>query len=210
MKNRNKLIKGFAFSLISGLMLMGLNACKKDEATNVLNPGDYLNLNIGSSWNYSTTGSATTAFKVTAEDSMYIYKSLNYRLFKTNTAGAITRNYYNYKNGNYSVLVMDADGTMQDIVYLKDSTQVGKRWSKSIKGAGGIMKAYNYEVIDNNNKTVAGTNYTQVVHVRLTIPSTAYTSDAYYAPKIGLILSDDDYASSGSNYHTELTSHTLK
>ena len=35
-------------------------------------------------------------------------------MYKTNTAGVISRNYYRYSKGNYSVLVLDADGATQE------------------------------------------------------------------------------------------------
>lgn len=211
MKYTNKIFKILTLPLIVVNTIIGFDSCKKADTTaQSLPPGSYINSNVGSSWDYATTGTSNTNFTVTVEDSVFSFNAMNFRLFKTNTAGVVSRNYYNYRNGNYSVLVLDAVGVTQEIVYLKDSTQVGMKWSKSIKGAGGIMKDYNYQVIENIDKTLGGITYKQVAHIRLNIPSTGFTSDAYYAPKVGLILSDNIYASSNSNYHTELKSCALK
>lgn len=193
------------------VIVLGL-ACKKETSSNNPSPGEFLNNNVGSTWDYSVTGSNNAEWKVSVEDSILINNAKNFQLFKSNFvgSGAIARNYYRYANGNYSTLVKDADGINQEIVYLKDSTQAGKNWSKSIKGSGGVLQDYQYKVIETTTKSVSGVNYDRVVHVQLTIPNLGYTAEAYYAPKVGLIQLDENYASSGSDYHTLLKSHNLK
>ena len=199
-----------SFVIVSATLIFGLGACKKNSAKSMPGPGEYLNSKVGSNWSYSTTGTSSSDWTVKVEDSTALYLSNNFQMYKTNTAGVISRNYYRYSKGNYSVLVLDAVGATQDIVYLKDSTQTGKKWSKSIKGLGGILKQYNYEVIETGSKTIRSKSFENVVHIRLNIPSLGYTSDAYYAPKVGLVMVDDDYASSGNAYHTEIKSYDLK
>jgi hypothetical protein len=199
-----------SFAMVMATLIFGFGSCKKDPVKSTPQPGEYLNSNVGSNWSYSTTGTSSSNWTVKVEDSSVLYLSNKFQMYKTNTAGVITRNYYRYSKGNYSVLVLDADGATQEIVYLKDSTQTGKKWSKSIKGLGGILKQYNYEVIETGSKTVGSKSFENVVHIRLNIPSMGYTSDAYYAPKVGLIMVDDDYASSSSAYHTEIKSYDLK
>ena len=197
-------------TLILVACIFALGSCKKDPVKSMPAPGEYLNTKVGSNWSYSTTGTSNSDWTVKVEDSSVLYLTNKFQMFKTNAAGAISRNYYRYNKGNYSVLVLDADGVTQEIVYLKDSTQTGKRWSKAIKGTGGILKEYQYEVIETGSKTVGSMSFENVVHIRLTIPSLGYTSNAFYAPKVGLIWVDDEYASSGNTYHTEVKSYDLK
>lgn len=199
-----------AFVLVSLLGIM--ESCEKDPIAKGPVAGEYLISTPGSSWTYALSGSKTADWEVKAEDSSFIYQFNTYRQFKSNYVGtgAVINNYYRYNQGNYTTLVKDAENVYQEIVYLKDSTQTGKRWTKAIKGAGGIMQEYRYEVMETISKTVAGINYDRVVHIQLTIPNLAYTADAYYAPNVGLVQLDEDYASSGNTYHTELKSKSLK
>lgn len=210
MNSAASIFKRLLIAVVSATLIFGMGACQKDPVKSLPGPGDYLNSKVGSNWSYSTTGTSNSDWTVKVEDSTVLFSTNTFQLYKTNTAGVISRNYYRYSKGNYSVLVLDAVGATQEIVYLKDSTQTGKKWSKSIKGLGGILKEYNYEVIETVSKTVGSKSFENVVHIRLTIPSLGYTSDAYYAPKVGLVMVDDDYASSGNAYHTEIKSFDLK
>ena len=118
--------KGLTFALVSATLIFGMGACEKDPVKSMPGPGEYLNSKVGSNWSYSTTGTSSSDWTVKVEDSTALYLSNTFQMYKTNTAGVISRNYYRYSKGNYSVLVLDADGATQEIVYLKDSTQTGK------------------------------------------------------------------------------------
>ena len=207
--NLNKINK-FIVSLIIVVSAFTFNACRENSSSDIIpvsNAGQYLNLNTGSSWEYSADGSTnTTVVKVT--DSTKLAFTKNYKIFHSTTLGVTTSNYYTYKNGNYYLLIAKTAGGYEELIYLKDSSEVGKKWSATVS-PNGTSVVYNYEVKENGlTQTINGTTYTNVVHVKLTVPISGYTADAYYAPKVGLIKSDA--ITSGVTSKTELKSYTLK
>ncbi len=206
--NSNK-IKTLFLSLIIIVSALTFNACKdsSSDTVPVSTAGQYLNLNAGSTWEYSTDGSANTAV-VTVIDSTKLAFTKNYKVFHSATLGTTSSNYYTYKNGNYYLLIAKTAGGYEELVYLKDSSEVGKKWSATVSPSGTAV-VYNYEVKENGlTKTINSTTYTNVVHLKLTVPISGYMADAYYAPKVGLIKSDA--VNSGVTSITELKSYSLK
>ncbi len=93
--------------------------------------GQFLNLNVGSNWEYSTDSAINTTI-VKVVDSTKIMNSKTYKIFHSTYQGALTRNFYSYKNGNYYLLVESTTGNYEELVYLKDSNEVGKKWSQTL------------------------------------------------------------------------------
>ncbi len=169
--------------------------------------GQFLNLNKGSSWNYSLNG-ADTFTVVTASDSSKPAFNKVYTVFHNLYLGSVTRSYFTYRLGNYYSLITNTPGVYEEVVYLKDSMEIGKKWNSTVL-IGGNPYLHEYEVLENNlSITVNGTEFKQVVHVKLKVTSTGYSSDCYYAPKIGLIKNAEIIG--GNSFVSEIRGYTLK
>ena len=204
-------LKVILLHLILILLVFNFNACKKKETDpeppKTLEAGGFLNLNKGSTWDYITDGSANPN-TITVTDSSKLAFGKDYTIFHSTIQGTTSRVFYAFKNGNYYLLVATTATDYEELVYLKDSIEVGKKWTTSVTSSG-VPVIHNYEVLENGlTKTVNGMNFTDVVHVKLTIPISGYTADAYYAPNVGLIKSDE--VSVGITYATELKSYIMK
>ena len=139
---------------------------------------------------------------------IFFFFSKNYKVFYTTVSGVTSRSYYTFKNGNYYLLVPTSTTTFEELIYLKDSNSVGKKWSLSINYNGSPV-VHNYEVIENGiSKTINGLNFSNVVHVKLSIPVSGYVANSYYSPKVGLIKTDE--LSGGNTYVTEIKSYSIK
>jgi len=197
------------FILILVVFTLIVQSCKKSDPpkTNTSTAGQFLNQKTGSTWKY-TTNNADSLNKVLVLDSSKLAYGKNYTVFYSLFSGSTTRNFYTYKQGNYYSLVASTANTYEEIIYLKDSTEIGKKWKKSIN-IGGTSYLYEYAIVANNiDITVNGLNFTNVVMVKLTIESTGYSAFSYYAPSVGLIKTDEVIAS--VPYTTEIKSYTLK
>jgi hypothetical protein len=197
-------------ALVSVMVSMvTLFACKSDEAdpTPVSTAGQYLTLHPGSKWEYIEKDSGFIN-SIVVLDSARTAFAKTYLAFKSSYRGYNSKNYYAYKNGNYFILIPGNGSADQELIYLKDSTALGTKWSATAT-INSASLLHEYEVVETNlNKTVNGLSFSNVVHVRLKIVSTGYVGDFYYAPNAGLIKSDEVIAS--VNYGYELKSYQLK
>lgn len=193
--------------VLVGVLLVSLNtlnSCKdKGSDTIVISTaGQYLNQAVGSNWEYFFNGSSNT-ITVKVIDSTKMLLAKTYRQFLSTDSTGSSTNYYAYKDGSYYSLYIGSNGK-EELIYLKDSNEVGKKWVSVVTSAG-FKIPYSYEVIENNlTKIVNGITYNNVVHVKLTIQTTGYIVDSYYSPKVGLIKSD------AASSITELKKYTLK
>jgi len=179
----------------------------EDQPGSISTKGQFLNLNKGSSWNYSLNGSDTFTV-VTASDTSKASFNKVYTLFHNVYLGSVSRSYFTYRSGNYYSLVTNTPGVFDEVVYLKDSIELGKQWKSSVL-IGGNPYLHEYEVIENNlSLTVKGVVFNNVVHVKLKVVSTGYSSDSYYAPKVGLIKSFEII--SGNSFLSEIRGYSLK
>ena len=203
---KSHFLKKMLLATVVFVSIFSFHSCKtKDSDTQpdpVSTDGQYLNLNNGSNWEYVINGSSNTT-TVEVIDSTKILFSKSYRQFLSTDSTGSSKNYYAYKDGSYYSLYVGLNGN-EELVYLKDSNEVGKKWVSVVTSAG-FKIHYMYEVKENNlTKIVNGVTYSNVIHVKLTIQESGYIADSYYAPKVGLIKSD------AASSITELKKYTLK
>jgi len=201
------LIASFSIVLVSSTCF--ISSCTKDVITPAVNTnGQYLNSNKGSMWDY-TIDSAGNTSKVEVTDSIVMAFGKRFTNFhNTYPSGTVYRNFYTYQDGQYSIMITSAAGTQQELIYLKDNVKVGDKWNNTVTPVSTPL-LYEYEVTGIGlNKMVNTLTFSEVVKVHCTISSINYQSDAFYAPKVGLIQLDEDYTS--AKYSTKLKSYLLK
>ena len=201
------LLISFSIVLVSSTCF--ISSCTKDVKTPTSNTnGQYLNSNKGSSWVY-TIDSAGNTSKVEVTDSIVMAFGKRFTNFhNTYPSGTVYRNFYTYKDGQYSMMITSAAGTQQELTYLKDNVKEGDKWSNTVTPVSTPL-LYEYEVTGiGGTRMVNSLTFIDVVRVHCTIASINYQSDAYYAPKVGLIELAEDYAT--AKYSTKLKSCLLK
>jgi hypothetical protein len=201
------LIASFSIVLVSSTCF--ISSCTKDVITPAVNTnGQYLNSNKGSMWDY-TIDSAGNTSNVEVTDSIVMAFGKRFTNFhNTYPSGTVYRNFYTYQDGQYSMMITSAAGTQQELIYLKDNVKVGDKWNNTVTPVSTPL-LYEYEVTGIGlNKMVNTLTFSEVVKVHCTISSINYQSDAFYAPKVGLIQLEEDYTS--AKYSTKLKSYLLK
>jgi hypothetical protein len=201
------LIASFSIVLVSSTCF--ISSCTKDVITPAVNTnGQYLNSNKGSMWDY-TIDSAGNTSKVEVTDSIVMAFGKRFTNFhNTYPSGTVYRNFYTYQDGQYSMMITSAAGTQQELIYLKDNVKVGDKWNNTVTPVSTPL-LYEYEVTGIGlNKMVNTLTFSEVVKVHCTISSINYQSDAFYAPKVGLIQLEEDYTS--AKYSTKLKTYLLK
>lgn len=210
-----KYIKTFLFISFSIVLVSStclISSCTKDTPTLADNTnGQYLNLKPGSSWVYTidTLGSTSS---VTVTDSTIIAFGKGFMNFHSKySSGQEYRNFYSCINGLYSMVITSSAGLQQELIYLKDKVMVGDKWNSVITPLTAPFN-YEYEVKGLGlTRMVNGNTFNQVVWIHCIVSSGStitYQSDAYYAPKIGLIELNEDYTT--AKYSTKLKSYSLK
>jgi hypothetical protein len=201
------LIASFSIVLVSSTCF--ISSCTKDVITPAVNTnGQYLNSNKGSMWDY-TIDSAGNTSKVEVTDSIVMAFGKRFTNFhNTYPSGTVYRNFYTYQDGQYSMMITSAAGTQQELIYLKDNVKVGDKWNNTVTPVSTPL-LYEYEVTGiGGTRMVNSLTFSDVVRVHCTIASINYQSDAYYAPKVGLIELEEVYTT--SKYSTKLKSYLLK
>ena len=198
-----------SFSLVLVSSTCFISSCTKDAITPASNTnGQYLNSNKGSSWVY-TIDSAGNTSKVEVTDSVVMAFGKKFTNFhNTYPSGTVYRNFYTYQDGQYSIMITSAAGTQQELIYLKDNVKEGDKWSNTVTPVSTPL-LYEYEVTGiGGTRMVNSLTFSDVVRVHCTVASINYQSDAYYAPKVGLIELAEDYTT--AKYSTKLKSYLLK
>lgn len=198
--------------------------CKKDDSSTTT--ADYSPLTIGSTWtyNYKQNASTPTVFTVTATaNDTTVGNGKKYKIL-TSTQGINT---YMLKSGHdyYRFVSYPTVGiSNHEEHYLKDNVAVNSTWSDTANfaypGATFSLTAnLVYKIVGTGvDTTVNGTNYNDVIHVRLTasVPLLAPDiggGDFYYAKNIGMIYSSISLASAGQPSFSstqQLASHEIK
>jgi hypothetical protein len=200
------------FFLVVTLVLFTLlnETCINTKAALHIPPllnGKFINLKPNSSWIYITTGAVTDTNKTVIIDSIQNAFGKNFQIFHSHSSsGYIGRGGSTFLNGNYYSLNKAPNGTFFESNYLKDSNEVGKKWTEVLKI--GTITSYNtYEVIDNNlSKIIRGRRYSNVIHIRG--KSTYSNSDNYYAPYVGLI--ETNFTVNSTKCSVQLMDYNLK
>lgn len=187
-----------------------LTQCKKSND----NPdgGDYLPLTIGSNWTYLSNGTTST-ITVSSKDTVALGRT--YKVF-TNSNGP---NQYHVKSGNeyyrFATFQNFFPNGVEEL-YLKSDGNVNTNWQFSVNvnfGGIPIPVTASYTITEKGiTKNVQGKNYTDVVHVVMTLSSGLGNGDFYYAKGVGMISSSLNITVPGSTTSNtaELTAYEIK
>lgn len=190
--------------LFGALLAMPLffAACDKDNSDDNQNTVSYQPTTTGSTWQYESENKLTsteTEYTLTATDKDTSVGGKSYNVF-TNSGGA---NEYYYSSGNdyYQFGGIAGITGNTELLYLKAT---GSAWDETktvnIPGLGDASVKLNYTLVETiPSMTVAGTAYTNVLHVKVELsnisvsglPITVASQDLhfYYAPNVGRIKS---------------------
>lgn len=216
------------------IIFLTISSCKKDNNDDQPQVPDiiYMNQAAGSTWNYRETNASdgptvTSDYLITATAKDTSIENKSYHVYSYSYGGSKYLNrtnsdYYEYDSLNGYL------GKAIERLYLRSNLNINGTWSQASSvmipnTAFSVNVKLNNQIIDKNDRTVNGTLYTGVIHVRSTITSTDIPAnnlqsaiDSYFAPKVGLIenstLIDLDYLGIKSHIDvkTILTSSVLK
>lgn len=210
------------------VILIIFSACKKENKEN--QPGDpvksYVNTVAGSKWIYhevnASTGTAVESdYSVTSLAKDTTIDTKKYHIYTYSYGGSKYLNqsnsdYYEYDSLNGYL------GKSVERLYLKANLPLNGTWSQdvSVPVTMGITinVKLNNQIKEKGEKTVNGTTYSDVIHVKSTLTSTDIPADkltsgidSYFAPGYGMIenhtVIDVDYM--GINNHVDIQT-TLK
>ena len=198
-----------SFSIVFVSSTCFISSCTKDVITPAPNTsGQYLNSNKGSSWVYTIDSAGNTSEVEVTDSTVMAFGKKFTNFHNTYPSGTVYRNFYSYQDGQYSIMITSAAGTQQELIYLKDNVKEGDKWSNTVTPVSTPL-LYEYEVTGiGGTRMVNSLTFSDVVRVHCTIASINYQSDAYYAPKVGLIELNEDYTT--AKYSTKLKSYSLK
>ena len=198
--------------------------CKKDSSSPTTATVNYSPLTAGSTWTYNYTENASAnlpfTLTVTGKDTV-----VNSRTYKVLTSSDATQNKYLAKSdSNYYRFASFANIGSFEELYLKDNRDVNGTWTatQTFNYSGSAIPAnLTYLVKEKGvSRTVNGTVYNSVIHVRLDISvmlpiignSNIGGGDFYYAKDIGLIENSISVGALGQTFtSTEtLTAHQIK
>lgn len=193
--------------------LMMFTQCKKKSDKQFT--GDFLPLNVGTNWTYISNG-VTSKLTVTNKDTVAL--SRTYRVVN-DTNGP---NQYHGKSGNDYYRFASFQGFLPNGVeelYLKGDQSVNGTWQFIVNvmfGTIPIPVTAKYTIVENGiTKNVQGKNYSDVVHVVLSLNSALGNNgggDFYYAKGIGMISSTLNIIVPGNSTTntTELVAYEIK
>lgn len=208
------------------------SACKKNNSNSSVSTDVYLNTTQGSSWSYTQTDKSGTKppsnYTVTSSSKDTTINSRKYHVYDYSYGGSEYlgvdgHDYYQYDS------IPVSGGINIERLFLKDNASAGTTWNQdfslTIPGVPlPVPLTVSNKIAEKGiNRTVNGTNYSNVIHVSTSlssglIPSSSFSSsiDSYYAPRYGLIENTTvihlDYLglTEDINVNTELTGSSLK
>ena len=215
------MIRSFFTYIIAGSLMLA--ACKKEKSLEEpVKTGtcDYAPYSTGSTFAYEQVAiGAPDTFRYTMEvkgDSVVGGKT--FRVLETDD-GSGSMSLFRCGGGDYIQLadVSELTGTPSEpvqTIYLKDNLALGKTWEEEfiidLPIIGEIPLTVTYTIIQRGTgKTVLGTNYKDVIGVRMDISADPFLpvtelSTNYYAKGVGLIQLDTDSDT------TRLRSYTIR
>ncbi|WP_127128572.1 hypothetical protein [Pseudoflavitalea rhizosphaerae] len=199
------------YSLILSIFVTG---CQKDIDGEL--PGDddnnpraadtYLPLTKGTTWKYKETGFADAEYTMTVTDRKQTVNNINFTVVTSDFQGTVVEglmaqkgaNYYIKQSGNSPNTGASFDFTM---LFLNDKEAAGYTWDFNGGQGGGFTAKIPGKIIERDlSMTVAGKNYTNVIHTQLTLayemPVVGTTDfmiyDYYVAKGVGIIKIDSE------------------
>ena len=145
----------------------------------------YLPLTKGTTWKYKETGFSNTEYTMTVTDRKQTVNNINFTVVTSDFSGTVTEglmaqkgaNYYINQSGNSPNTGASFDFTM---LFLNDKEAAGYTWDFNGGQGGGFTAKIPGKIIGRGlSMTVAGKNYTDVIHTQLTM--------SYDIPMIGTV-----------------------
>lgn len=187
----------------AAVLTLLLQSCKKESGDNNQAPADsFINTAAGSSWTYheiNTTDGTTTEsdYTITSTPNDTTINGRVYHVYAYSFGG---HQYLNKSGNDYYEYADFAElGQSIERLYLKGGAKAGASWAQEVNLPVPdlpitVKVKITNEVADIGDRTVNGTLYHDVVHVKSSItspdiPAGKLTSDihSYFAPKFGLI-----------------------
>ncbi|HEY0680075.1 MAG TPA: hypothetical protein VGD17_17445 [Chitinophagaceae bacterium] len=172
-------------------------------------PDTYQPVSKDSYWKYKDSAFTGLITTLTATGQQKTIGSKNYQVIKSETTGQPAAEAYFYVAKPLYGLRQDVNNgvaTTIEFVYLNDTASIGYTWTDNMPPVNGLNARFNGEIIERNiSKTVAGKNYTNVIHTRLKLeyefPILGWTQFAtyeYYISKgVGIIRIESDLSAFG-------------
>lgn len=175
----------------------------------VLN-NDYFPLTANSWWSYDIVGQPDTIFNIVFGTKAYSGNTYTEVRQEYQSSPVDTTHYRKSGNDYFEWVISDAysaqfgfdNPATVDINFLKENAATGTTWqwgpyTGTVGGTANVDLRYDFKIENaNTTLTVSGKNFTNVIHVSVTVqlkvaPSPVYTAieknDFYYAKGIGLI-----------------------
>lgn len=200
---KDKMKNLMKYLLFAGILFLSLQSCKKSEGVKPEEPPvSFINTNSGSKWNYHEVNASQgnhqeSDYSITSSSEDTTINGKKYHIYHYSFGG---NQYLNQTNQDYYEYADFADlGQSFERLYLKAGAKVNDTWNQEVSvpvpnlPVSVKLKVTN-QVMDIGSKSVNGTSYQNVVHVKTTISSSDIPSDklttdinSYYAPEYGLI-----------------------
>jgi len=188
------------------ITLVGISCEDENPPTSPPVADKYMNLTVGSTWNYELTdksGAApvTKLYTVSSVNKDSTINGKSYHVFSSNSGTGNV--YYNISGNDYSTLqslpAAFGGGSVENI-YLKDNVAAAANWLQTypvlVNGLPLSVNVTNTITAKGLSKVVNNITYNDVIQVTTAIsvpgiPAAALVTDiqSFYAPKFGLVQS---------------------
>lgn len=205
-----------AFLLLSVLFVLA--SCQKEVSFDTADGGTgggtgggggstadtYQPVTKDSYWKYVDSGIVSQTVLMTATGQQKTLGTKTYQVMKAEITGQPTAEGYYYVNKPLYGLRQDVNNgiaTTIELTYLNDTASVGYTWSDNMPPVNGLAARFNGAIVGRNlSMTVAGKNYTNVIHSQMDleyeVPILGWTNFAtyhYYVAKgVGIIRVESD------------------
>lgn len=167
----------------------------------------YQPMTKGSFWKYKDSALTGLVTTMTATGTQKTLNGKTYDVVSTETPGQPSAEEYFYVAKPLYGLRFDVQGNTIDFIYLVDTASIGTTWTANMLPVNGLNARFNGVMMEKNiSKTVAGKNFTNVIHTQLDlqyeIPVLGWTSfavyDYYIAKGVGIIRIETTQTFGGS------------
>ena len=176
-------------------------------------------------WKYKDSAFTGQITLMTATGQTQTISGKLYHVIKSETTGQPATTGYFYASKPWYGSRMDVNNgiaTTIEFVHLNDTASIGFKWNNTMPPVNGLNARVNGEIIERNiSKTVAGKNYTSVIHTQINLeyelPIFGWTEfaiyDYYIAKGIGIIRIESDLTFMGQTAVrtvSDLIEHSIK
>ena len=185
-------------------------------------PDTYQPVTKGSFWKYKDSALTGLTTLMTATGNQKTISGKTYHVFTTETTGQPAGEQYFYvAKPVYGMRIDLNNGTVSTIefIHLNDTASIGFTWTDNMAPVNGLAARFIGTIMERNiSKTVAGKNFTNVMHTQLNleyeIPFMGWTNfavyDYYIAKGVGIIRIETFSAIAGVTTVSDLIDYSIK